>query len=157
MTKKKLLLICLFTGIFGGHCFAIGKPWKGVVYLFTCGLFFIGWIYDFIMILVDDDTCSYVKATKPVMKPKITPKPAVVNKTPSPKVRITPSQPNNIPCCPKCRSTALAANKRGFSLGKGIVGSMVNLPVGIAAGMIGKNKIEITCLNCGYTFKPGKR
>jgi len=60
-------------------------------------------------------------------------------------------------CCPKCGSTQLTANKKGFSLGKALVGGVVLVPIaGVATGMIGKNKIIITCLNCGKQFKPGK-
>lgn len=60
-------------------------------------------------------------------------------------------------CCPKCGSTQLTANKKGFSLGKALVGGIALVPIaGVATGMIGKNKIIITCLNCGKQFKPGK-
>ena len=62
-------------------------------------------------------------------------------------------------CCPKCGSTQLTTNKKGYSLGKAIAGGVITLTpiVGIATGLIGKNKIIITCLNCGKQFKPGKR
>lgn len=61
-------------------------------------------------------------------------------------------------CCPKCGSTQLTANKKGYSLGKAIAGGVITLTpiVGVATGLIGKNKIIITCLNCGKQFKPGK-
>ena len=58
--------------------------------------------------------------------------------------------------CPKCGSTQITANKKGFSLGKAAVGSAVVLPLGAVTGMIGKNKIYITCLKCGHSWKPGK-
>lgn len=62
-------------------------------------------------------------------------------------------------CCPKCGSTQLTANKKGYSLGKAIAGGVLTLTpiVGVATGLIGKNKIIITCLNCGKQFEPGKR
>ncbi|MDB2091380.1 hypothetical protein [Clostridium paraputrificum] len=61
-------------------------------------------------------------------------------------------------CCPKCGSTQLTANKKGFSLGKALVGGIALVPIaGVATGMLGKNKIIITCLSCGKQFKPGKR
>jgi hypothetical protein len=44
--------------------------------------------------------------------------------------------------CPKCGSTQISANKRGWTLG---------------TGLIGANKIIITCLNCGHRFKPGDK
>lgn len=37
-------------GIFGAHRFYFGKPISGVLYAFTLGLFFIGWIFDFFAI-----------------------------------------------------------------------------------------------------------
>lgn len=58
--------------------------------------------------------------------------------------------------CPKCGSSQLTANKKGFSLGKAVAGGVLLVPIaGVATGMIGKNKIIITCLNCGKQFKPG--
>ncbi len=33
-------------GIFGAHRFYFGRPVSGTIYLFTLGLFFIGWIVD---------------------------------------------------------------------------------------------------------------
>ena len=58
--------------------------------------------------------------------------------------------------CPKCNSTSLTANKKGFSVGKAVVGGVVALPLGLVTGMVGKNKVFITCLNCGHKWKPGK-
>lgn len=52
--KKKIvaLLLCIFLGYFGIHRFYVGKIGSGVVYLFTFGLFGIGWIIDIISIIV---------------------------------------------------------------------------------------------------------
>lgn len=36
-------------------------------------------------------------------------------------------------CCPKCGSTSLSANKKGFGLIKGAAGIMVAGPVGVVA------------------------
>lgn len=41
-------ILCVFTGAFGGHHFYRGRVKKGLLYLFTCGLFGIGWIIDVI-------------------------------------------------------------------------------------------------------------
>lgn len=67
------------------------------------------------------------------------------------------SKTKEIVCCPKWESTQITANKRGFSLGKAILRSTISLGVGLIAGGIGKNKIEITCLRCGYRWKAGKK
>ena len=43
--------LCLFLGVVGGHKFYEGKPGLGVLYIFTGGLFGIGWFIDIIAIL----------------------------------------------------------------------------------------------------------
>ncbi len=61
--------------------------------------------------------------------------------------------------CPKCGSTQLTANKKGFSLGnavKGVAAGFVGIPGGVLWGFKGKNKVIITCLKCGKEFKPGE-
>lgn len=57
--------------------------------------------------------------------------------------------------CPKCGSEQLTSNKKGFGAGKALAGGMIAGPLGLFAGAIGKNKIEITCLKCGNRFKAG--
>lgn len=58
--------------------------------------------------------------------------------------------------CPKCDSTQLTSNKKGFSARKAVAGAIVAGGIGITAGAIGGNKIIITCLKCGRQFKPGE-
>ena len=45
------LLLCIFLGVFGAHYFYVGKVGKGILFLFTGGLFGIGWIVDIFVIL----------------------------------------------------------------------------------------------------------
>ena len=45
-----VLMLTIFLGFFGVHRFAVGKVGTGVVYLFTYGLFFIGWLADIVTV-----------------------------------------------------------------------------------------------------------
>ncbi len=49
--KWVALLLCFFLGVFGAHKFYEGKVLLGFVYLFTMGLFGIGVLVDFIVLL----------------------------------------------------------------------------------------------------------
>jgi len=49
-SKKTALWCCILGGLFGVHQFYVGKFGKGFLYLFTVGLFGIGWIIDIIKI-----------------------------------------------------------------------------------------------------------
>lgn len=49
-SKKVALWCCILGGYIGIHYFYVGKIGKGILYLFTCGLFGIGWIIDIIKI-----------------------------------------------------------------------------------------------------------
>ena len=49
-------LLCFFLGYFGAHKFYEGKHGMGIVYIFTAGLFGIGWIVDCIVLLCKPDT-----------------------------------------------------------------------------------------------------
>ena len=50
--KSKLvaLLLALFGGGLGLHYFYVGRIWMGLLYLFTGGLFGIGWLFSVIQI-----------------------------------------------------------------------------------------------------------
>ncbi len=50
-SKWVALLLCLFLGGLGAHKFYEGKIGMGILYLFTAGLFGIGALIDFIMLL----------------------------------------------------------------------------------------------------------
>jgi len=72
------------------------------------------------------------------------------------KQRIAQNKRDGIACCPKCASTSLSANKKGFGIGKAVVGAAVTGGIGLVAGNIGAKKVRITCLNCGHQWMAGK-
>ena len=49
--KWVAFFLCLFFGCFGAHKFYEGKTGMGILYLFTAGLFGIGWFIDCITLL----------------------------------------------------------------------------------------------------------
>jgi len=59
--------------------------------------------------------------------------------------------------CPKCLSTQLSVNQKGFSAGNAFAGGLLLGPLGLLAGASGSKKVRITCLKCGHKFYPGKR
>lgn len=56
--KTLTLILCIILGLFGGHCFYVGKTGMGVLYLLTGGLCGIGWIVDIIRIVTGSYTDS---------------------------------------------------------------------------------------------------
>lgn len=50
-SKMVALVLCILLGIYGAHNFYTGKIGMGILYLFTAGLFGIGWIVDIIRII----------------------------------------------------------------------------------------------------------
>jgi hypothetical protein len=56
--------------------------------------------------------------------------------------------------CPKCGSGQIAANKKGFNVGQALVGGVLTLGIGVAAGLWGSNEIRVNCLKCGHRWKP---
>ncbi|MDV7719027.1 hypothetical protein GA840_04080 [Pediococcus ethanolidurans] len=62
------------------------------------------------------------------------------------------------PKCPKCGSKNLQIvgnHRKGFSVGKAVVGGALTGGVGTLAGFAGKKgkKTDMICMNCGKTFK----
>ena len=67
--------------------------------------------------------------------------------------------------CPKCGSTSITGQKKGYGVVKGGLGAAalgaatggIGVIVGLGAGNIGSKKVQCTCMNCGYKFKAGKK
>jgi len=56
--------------------------------------------------------------------------------------------------CPRCNSSLIEYNKKGFGLGKAVVGGVIAGGVGLLAGFLGSSKIKANCLSCGKIFDP---
>lgn len=68
----------------------------------------------------------------------------------------TITEESNEVVCPKCHSKQIATNRKGFGLGKAVVGGVLLGPVGLLGGFIGSGKVKITCIKCGHTWESGK-
>ena len=71
------------------------------------------------------------------------------------------AEENGLAHCPKCGSTSLSGNKKGFGIGKAVIGGIGGVAtggilglVGLATGNIGAKKVRVTCLNCGHQYWP---
>ncbi|OQB78873.1 MAG: hypothetical protein BWX88_05034 [Planctomycetes bacterium ADurb.Bin126] len=76
---------------------------------------------------------------------------------PPPQQQFAPQATPGVLRCPKCGSTQISANQKGFGAGKACLGFL--LGCGILAplcGFLGAKKMLITCLACGYQWKAGK-
>lgn len=73
------------------------------------------------------------------------------------KERIKQMDKEGVAYCPKCYSTSLSAHKKGFGIGKAVVGAALTGGIGLVAGNIGAKKVRVTCLKCGHQFWAGKK
>ena len=55
--------------------------------------------------------------------------------------------------CPRCGSTSLAGNKKGFGIGKAVLVAAIGGSLGLIAGNLGAKKVLVTCLKCGKKYK----
>lgn len=58
-SKIVALVLCVMFGLFGAHRFYVGKSGSGLLYLFTMGLFGIGWLVDIVAIIIGGFTDKY--------------------------------------------------------------------------------------------------
>lgn len=65
---------------------------------------------------------------------------------------------DNVARCPKCGSISLSGHKKGFGIGKGLLGTLITAsPFGLIGGNFRAKKVRVTCLSCGKQFWPRKR
>lgn len=58
--------------------------------------------------------------------------------------------------CPRCNSTSISTQKKGFGVGKAAAGVLTVGTPGALAGAVGANKVYNVCQNCGHKWEPGK-
>ncbi|WP_159467781.1 hypothetical protein [Dyadobacter sp. 3J3] len=56
--------------------------------------------------------------------------------------------------CPKCSSTQISSQQKGYSTGKAAAGVILTGGVGLLAGLHGSSDINVFCLNCGNKWNP---
>lgn len=54
--------------------------------------------------------------------------------------------------CPKCYSHDIYIDKRGYSLTKGVIGTLILGPVGLIAGKHKSNQLRYTCKHCKHQW-----
>lgn len=59
--------------------------------------------------------------------------------------------------CPKCKSEDVVIGQKGFGVGRAAVGLVVLGPFGLAAGLLGRKKIECTCAKCQHRWLAKKQ
>jgi len=56
--------------------------------------------------------------------------------------------------CPKCGSTSIHVDKKGFSAGKTCLGFVTGFGcLAPLCGFCGANKLRATCLKCGHSWR----
>jgi hypothetical protein len=61
---------------------------------------------------------------------------------------------SNLAYCPRCLSTDISGEKRGFSISRALVGNNVVPVLGMMLGALGADTVECKCLKCGHTWRP---
>lgn len=76
-------------------------------------------------------------------------------------IRMQQKQMKAMAKCPRCGSTSLSGNNKGYGVVKGALGAAalgaatggIGAIIGLGAGNIGRKKVYVTCMKCGKRFK----
>jgi len=162
----KFLFLGLFSGVLSIIGYSDNTPGLGTLFMFL-GVIFIAMAMAFKKepkkkAHIPDIKMQPAKATENTMEDKNTSPQAPAIETEQkqpilkPNVYRKPPVNNDSIKCPKCGSTQISANRKGFGAGKAVGGAILTGGIGLLGGFIGSRKMLLTCLNCGKQWQPGK-
>lgn len=145
--------LCLFGGFLGLHKFYRKEYGKGILYFFTCGLFFIGYLTDLIYIyrvncLGKEDTRQQRKEQSRILREEF---------LQAERERTAQLDREGVAYCPRCKSTSIqyVERRKRLSVGRAVVGTVLINPLAGAVGAMTSKKYKgrIKCLKCGHEWK----
>lgn len=165
--NKTSFWLCLLGGWLGLHKFYSKDIGKGILYLFTAGLFFIGWITDSITLyrvafrMSPEEIEEREKKLEEQKKAREEQRQQALEeykaKQKAEQDRIMQLKQEHIPYCPRCHSTSITyvEHRKGLSIGRAVVGGVIAGGAGAVLGGLTSKKVkgQVKCLNCGYTWK----
>ncbi len=146
MNYKTAFYLCLFGGFLGLHKFYQRDYKKGLLYLFTIGLFMFGWLTDCIRLLPE----AYPTEKKLEKRKQ---KEQVIKRE---QERIAQLDRERIAYCPRCKSTTIqyVERRKQLSIGRAIIGWIIAIPAAIIGALTSKRyKGFVKCLKCGHIWK----
>lgn len=129
---------------------------KLILYGKQTGNDFFIWQQEFDFLSVESFNDKQQKIEKSTdIQPVVYQAPIVVQPVVVQSVIVQPAVQDKIQInCPKCGSTQVNANKKGFDIGQALVGGVLTGGIGLAAGFWGSNEIRLNCLKCGHRWQP---
>lgn len=160
-------ILCFVFGWLGVHKFYERKIGIGILYIFTCGLFSIGWIIDIIKLfklafLSTEDEIKQKNIELEIEsqrrnEEKIR-KQEEFNRIMASKPTVEEKEIKNNPVhCPKCKCTSIAITNKKLSLGRAATGGFLFGTAGAMVGGVTSKKMFNVCQGCGHRWQPGKR
>lgn len=162
--------LCLFGGYLGLHKFYKRQWGLGILYLLTCGVFFIGWIYDTVKIgikaakgeLVKPEDVKKKKQAK--LEKKLAKQQAREEKVRQRELamqqrqeRIKQLEQQGVAYCPMCLSTSVQyiERRKQLSVTRGVVGTVLFNPIIGTIGALTSKKHYgyVKCLKCGHMWR----
>lgn len=175
-----MAVITVFGAPFGINRF-IKEDWKmGLLWLCTFGGCMVGWIYDSILAIkfavyegdqleelrqieqqkaINREKQKILKENSKQEKLDIKRQEYKIKNADKIKTNsiIAENKRKRVAYCPKCGSTSIQLTNKKLSIGRAAVGGAIAGSAGAVMGGLSSKKMYCVCLNCGYTWKPGKK